>query len=197
MKFTILMGSPRSQGNTAALLAPFLEECRFLGIQTQCIHLYDKKVGPCLGCMACQDVPDSLGCVQKDDFAQIFQEMEDCDVIVLATPVYAFFCTAPMKALLDRAIYAGNKNYGRTKGAALLTGKRVASIVTCGYRPDRGADIWEEGLRRWCKHGKAEYLGMFCRRDLGKSVPFMDEEKQSGVRDFAQAIYISIRMEEV
>lgn len=147
MKFTILMGSPRSQGNTAALLAPFLEECRFLGIQTQCIHLYDKKVGPCLGCMACQDVPDSLGCVQKDDFAQIFQEMEDCDVIVLATPVYAFFCTAPMKALLDRAIYAGNKNYGRTKGAALLNGKRVASIVTCGYRPDRGADLWEEGLR--------------------------------------------------
>ena len=180
MKFTILMGSPRPQGNTAALLAPFLEECRFLGIQTQCIHLYDKKVGPCLGCMACQDVPDSLGCVQKDDFAQIFQEMEDCDVIVLATPVYAFFCTAPMKALLDRAIYAGNKNYGRTKGAALLTGKRVASIVTCGYRPDRG-----------------EYLGMFCRRDLGKSVPFMDEEKESGVRDFAQAIYLSIRMEEV
>ena len=110
MKFTILMGSPRPQGNTAALLAPFLEECRFLGIQTQCIHLYDKKVGPCLGCMACQDVPDSLGCVQKDDFAQIFQEMEDCDVIVLATPVYAFFCTAPMKALLDRAIYAGNKS---------------------------------------------------------------------------------------
>lgn len=59
-------------------------------------------------------------------------------MIVLATPVYAFFCTAPMKALLDRAIYAGNKNYGRTKGAALLNGKRVASIVTCGYRPDRG-----------------------------------------------------------
>ena len=51
MKFTILMGSPRPQGNTAALLAPFLEECRFLGIQTQCIHLYDKKVGPCLGRM--------------------------------------------------------------------------------------------------------------------------------------------------
>ncbi len=48
MKFTILMGSPRPQGNTAALLAPFLEECRFLGIQTQCIHLYDKKVSTCM-----------------------------------------------------------------------------------------------------------------------------------------------------
>lgn len=80
-------------------------------------------------------------------------------MIVLATPVYAFFCTAPMKALLDRAIYAGNKNYGRTKGAALLNGKRVASIVTCGYRPDRGADLWEEGLRRWCKHGGRSIWG--------------------------------------
>lgn len=119
-------------------------------------------------------------------------------MIVLATPVYAFFCTAPMKALLDRAIYAGNKNYGRTKGAALLNGKRVASIVTCGYRPDRGADLWEEGpAPAGASTGRAEYLGMFCRRDLGKSVPFMDEEKESGVRDFAQAIYLSIRMEEV
>lgn len=118
-------------------------------------------------------------------------------MIVLATPVYAFFCTAPMKALLDRAIYAGNKNYGRTKGAPWLNGKRVASIVTCGYRPIGGPTSGRRACARWCKHGRAEYLGMFCRRDLGKSVPFMDEEKESGVRDFAQAIYLSIRMEEV
>lgn len=118
-------------------------------------------------------------------------------MIVLATPVYAFFCTAPMKALLDRAIYAGNKNYGRTKGAALLNGKRVASIVTCGYRPDRGPTSGRRACAAGASTGRAEYLGMFCRRDLGKSVPFMDEEKESGVRDFAQAIYLSIRMEEV
>ena len=52
MKFCVLMGSPREEGNTAALLAPFLEECGALGSQTQVIPLYDRAVNPCLGCMA-------------------------------------------------------------------------------------------------------------------------------------------------
>ena len=49
MKFCVLMGSPRSGGNTAALLAPFLEECAAVGGETGVISLYDKTVNPCLG----------------------------------------------------------------------------------------------------------------------------------------------------
>lgn len=197
MKFCVLMGSPRREGNTAALLRPFLEECGVMGIETEVIRLYDRAVNPCLGCMTCQDVTDSPGCVQDDDFRDIFRAMADSDVIVLATPVYAFFCTAPMKALLDRAIYAGTKNYGAVKGPRLLEGKRVASIITCGYPPERGADLWEEGLKRFCRHGGLEYMGMFCRRDRGRGEPFLNEEREQAVRDFAQAIRMSIRAEEL
>lgn len=191
MKMTVLMGSPREKGNTAALLAPFLEECAALGVETECIRLYEKELRPCLGCMACQDCLDGLGCVQRDDFAQVFRSMTDCGVLVFATPIYAWYCTAPMKALLDRTIYAGNKNYGRVKGPSLLEGKRVASIVTCGYRPEQGADVWEAGLKRCCKHGRMHYIGMLCGRDLGRKVPFLDEEKARSARDFARAIYCS------
>ena len=195
MKFCILMGSPRERGNTASLLVPFLEECGAIGVETQLIPLYDRAVNPCLGCMTCQDAAGGPGCVQDDDFEEIFQTMADCDVIVLATPIYAFFCTAPMKALLDRAIYAGTKNYGREKGARLLAGKRLAAIATCGYPPEKGADLWEEGVKRFCRHGGLEYMGMFCRRDWGRGEPFLNEEREQDVRDFAQAIRISIRAE--
>ena len=197
MKFCVLMGSPRRQGNTAALLAPFMEECTSLGIETQMIWLYEEKVEPCLGCMACQDCMDRPGCVQRDGFEPIFQAMEHCDVIVLATPVYAWYCTAPMKALLDRAVYSGSKNYGRTKGPKLLEGRRVVSIVTCGYPPERGADVWEEGLKRFCRHGGLEYMGMFCRQDRGGEEPFMNKDREQAVRDFARAICLAIRMEEL
>ena len=197
MKLCILMGSPRENGNTAALLAPFLDECAVLGMEAQTIPLYSRTIKPCLGCMACQDCLDGLGCVQDDDFAEIFQAMAGCDVIVPATPVYAFFCTAPMKALLDRAVYAGVKNYGREKGPKLLSGKRLAAVATCGYPPEKGADLWEEGLKRFCRHGGLEYMGMFCRRDRGKSEPFMNEERAQAVRDFAQAIRMSVRAEEL
>ncbi len=193
MKFCVLMGSPRREGNTAALLGPFLEECANLGIETEVIPLYERAVNPCLGCMACQDRLDGPGCVQDDDFGEIFQAMANCDVIVLATPIYSFFCAAPMKALLDRTIYAGVKNYGQEKGPRLLEGKRLVSIVTCGYPPERGADLWEEGLKRFCRHGKLEYMGLFCRQDRGGGEPFLNEDRVRAVRDFVQAIRISIR----
>lgn len=192
MRMTVLMGSPRKNGNTAALTAPFLEECAALGIEAKCVWLYEKALRPCLGCMACQDCLDGLGCVQRDDFASIFRSMAGCDVLVFATPIYAWYCTAPMKALLDRTIYAGNKNYGRVKGPALLAGKYVASIATCGYRPERGADLWEAGLKRCCKHGGMRYIGMLCGRDLGRKVPFLDAEKVQSARDFARTIYCSV-----
>lgn len=192
MNFCVLVGSPRENGNTVTLLAPFLEECAEMGIESSVISLYDRVVNPCLGCMACQDCMDGLGCIQDDDFEEIFQAMAGCDVIILATPIYSFFCTAPMKALLDRTVYAGTKNYGQEKGPRLLEGKRLAAIATCGYSPERGADLWEEGLKRFCRHGGLEYMGMLCRRDWGKREPFMNEEREQAARDFAQAIRMSI-----
>lgn len=197
MKFAVLMGSPRPEGNTAALLRPFLEECTRMGVETQCFRLNELSLLPCRGCMACQEVPDRLGCVQEDDLSKVFEAMEDCDVMVLATPIYSWYCTPAMKALMDRAIYAGNKYYGREKGASLLEGRRVATVVTCGYRPQEGADLWEQGLKRWCAHGKMEYMGMLCRRDLGRKVPFLDEEKEQAARDFAQAICLAVKTEEL
>ena len=193
MKICVCTGSPRAEGNAAALLAPFLEECRALRVETQVISLYDRAVKPCLGCMTCQDCLKGPGCAQDDGFEEIFQAMADSDVIVLATPIYAFFCTAPMKALLDRAIYAGTKNYGRVKGRRLLEGKRLASIVTCGYPPERGAGLWEEGLKRFCRHGGLEYMGILCRQDRGGAEPFMNEDRTQAARDFAQALVLAVR----
>ena len=178
------------------MLAPFLEECAALGVEVEEICLYDRDVKPCLGCMVCQDRLEDLGCVQEDDFSSVFRAMEDCDVLVLATPIYAWYCTAPMKALVDRAIYAGNKNYGAVKGPAMLSGKKLAAVATCGYPPEKGADLWESGLKRWCRHGKMEYMGMLCGRDLGRKTPFMDDEKERDAREFARMLYRSLTKED-
>jgi len=196
MKFCVLMGSPRKDGNTAALLAPFLEECAALGVETETIRLYDKRIAPCLGCGTCQDCMDGPGCVQEDDFQKIFRAMANCDVLIFATPIYSWYCTPPMKALMDRAIYAGKKNYGREKGPALLAGRRAATIVTCGYPPERGTDLWEEGLKRWCRHGRLEYLGILCRQDRGGGEPFLTEDRAQAARDFAQALRMTLQLED-
>ena len=103
MQFTILFGSPRPRGNTAALVAPFLDECARLGAETEQIGLYGRELRPCLGCMACQEEPDGPGCVQRDDFPEIFGKMAASDLVVFATPIYYYGMCGQMKTLLDRA----------------------------------------------------------------------------------------------
>ena len=78
----------------------------------------------------------------------IFDSVLSCDMILLASPIYSWYCTAPMKAVLDRLVYGLNKYYGEQKGPSLWAGKKVALITTCGYSPDKGADIWEEGITK-------------------------------------------------
>ena len=192
MKYTILMGSPKRDGNTAALLEYFMDENAEMGIEQDVVWLYDRDVKPCLGCKACQDKTDCLGCVQNDDFQAIFDSIQTSDVIVLATPIYSWYCTPPMKAVMDRLIYAGCKYYGKEKKQSAYFMKQVATITTCGYKPNTGADLWEEGLRRWCDHAEMDYLGMFCRRDVGKKEDFTNPQVEFDVRDFAHALYIMV-----
>ena len=48
MNVCVLMGSPRKEGNTAALLRPFCEELSKSGAAVEVHWLYDLEIQPCL-----------------------------------------------------------------------------------------------------------------------------------------------------
>lgn len=189
MKVCILMGSPRKQGNTNALLGPFRQELEGLGAETETVWLHALEIRPCTACRACQRDWTAFGCAQRDDVPMIFDKVLACDLIVLATPIYSWYCTPPMKALLDRLVYGMDKYYGAEKGPALWAGKALALLLTCGYRPERGCDLFEEGMRRYCRHSRLRYLGSHAERHLGYDVPFMDGEKEARTRTFARELW--------
>ena len=184
----ILMGSPRQQGNTAALLEPFCQELKHGGAETEVVRLYDRDIRPCRACRACQKDWTMFGCPQQDDVHSIFDRALAADLMVLATPIYAWYCTAPMKALLDRLVYGMNKFYGETRGPSLWEGKAMALLLTCGYRPEKGCDLFETGMKRYCAHSRLRYLGSHAERHLGYDMPFMDEEKAERTRTFARLL---------
>lgn len=188
MKACVLMGSPRKGGNTAALLKPFCEELRTGGAEAETVWLYDKDIQPCIACRTCQRDWTAFGCVRRDDGQELFNLVLGSDLIVLATPIYAWYCTPPMKALLDRLVYGMNKFYGEAKGPSLWKGKAVALLETCGYRPEKGCDLFEEGMRRYCRHSGLRYLGSHAERHLGYDTVFMDGEKEARTRAFARDV---------
>lgn len=184
----ILLGSPRKQGNTIQVVRPFVEEMERLGNICSTVWLYDKELRPCIACRACQRDWTIFGCPQQDDMEDIFKDILQADILVLATPIYSWYCTPPMKAVLDRLVYGMNKYYGDTKGPSLWAEKHVGLITTCGYRPEHGADLWEDGVKRYCKHSQLQYIGMLAERHLGYQSVFMDEAKAERAREFAQHI---------
>ena len=59
----------------------------------------------------------------------------------------------------------------------------VAAVLTCGYRPEKGTDLFAEGMRRWCRHTGMRWLGSLEERHMGYGT-----EKASRARAFAQTL---------
>lgn len=100
-KVLILSASPRKGGNSDTLCDEFLRGATEAGHQAEKVFLSDKKIGYCTGCGACGR---TQRCVQKDDMAEILDEMVRSDAIVLATPVYFYTMDAQLKTLIDRTV---------------------------------------------------------------------------------------------
>lgn len=106
---TILFASPRKKGNTAALMEAFTHKFRFEGQEVTVFVLYEMDIVGCRACLACQDVFDAFACPIQDDMQEIFDSIRMSDLILLASPIYSWYVTAPLKAALDRLVYGMNK----------------------------------------------------------------------------------------
>lgn len=89
MRTLIINGSPRPEGNTAALIA---EMKKHLHGEVLEISAFRSKVAPCVDCRGCWT---TAKCVVHDDMQLIYSD--DFDRVVLASPVY--FGTLPGKVL--------------------------------------------------------------------------------------------------
>lgn len=186
MKVLILMGSPRLRGNTAELCKYFIDELRVQKTEVKYIELEKMTINPCRECYVCQDVAGEYGCAQKDDMVEIANEILWADLIVLATPIFSWYCTAKMKAVLDRH-YGFNKYYGNAEGC-LWEGKKVGIIATHGYDGDYATETFETGVKRLCVHSNLKYVGMYSVQDNDNLTSFQTEEAIVGAKAFARKV---------
>ena len=99
-KMVTLLGSPRANGNSAAIAGRFTEIAEKYGAETKTYSLNKLKFRGCQACMMCKDKLDR--CALKDDLEPVLDDIRDADVLVLATPVYFADVTAQMKMFIDR-----------------------------------------------------------------------------------------------
>lgn len=118
MKITVLNGSPRANGNTATMAAEFAKGAAEAGHEVTTIHVGGKKVAGCLGCGYC--FTHNGNCVQKDDMTEIWEALNQTDLVVFASPIYWWEVTAQMKSVIDRLYAHGSIGFHFNKIALLL-----------------------------------------------------------------------------
>lgn len=101
-KVLVLSGSPRRNGNSDILCDRFIAGAEEAGNSCEKVFIRDKKIAPCLGCYYCEN--NGGECAQKDDMAALLQSMIDCDVLVLASPVYFYSVDSQIKMVIDRCV---------------------------------------------------------------------------------------------
>ena len=100
------------------------------GHQVLTVRLMEKKIGFCHACDAC--MKNGGVCILKDDMAELLEQFQKADVLVLATPIYFYGISAQMKTFIDRT-YPIWQHLGK---------KEVYYIISAGL----GTDIIERSL---------------------------------------------------
>ena len=99
MKVLGIAGSPRLGGNTDHLLVEVLKGAKDKGAEVKTIYICDLDISPCQHCNYCYQTGD---CKVTDDIVKVYEELEQADRIVIASPLHFMSVTAQLKAMIDR-----------------------------------------------------------------------------------------------
>ncbi|MBA2846682.1 multimeric flavodoxin WrbA [Methanococcus maripaludis] len=108
MKVVAINGSPKKQGNTALLINKILDGAKSNGAEIIQYDIDKMNVNGCKGCMHCRS---EFKCAQKDDMAEILENLKEADVLVIGSPIYMWQVTGQAKIFLDRLYPVVNADF--------------------------------------------------------------------------------------
>lgn len=109
MKHLIICASPRAKGRSASLSKALWHalKLRYPKDQARLVMLRDLDINPCTACNACErraitTRDQQLFCIFHDDMEDLRNALNDCDALLLVSPVFFAGAPAQLKAFLDR-----------------------------------------------------------------------------------------------
>jgi len=100
MHTLIILSSPRKNGNSETLarsVASGIEQHPDTTVEF--IRLNDLHISPCQGCGGCNKTST---CVINDDMTPLYEKVDNCDHLILVSPIYFYGLSAQGKAFVDR-----------------------------------------------------------------------------------------------
>lgn len=126
-KILLVDASPRRGGNSEIVVDTLAEHLN--GCEVTVFNMREHDCRSCLACAACQN-KDTQMCVQKDDITPLLPVIDQCDAIVVASPIYNQQITSLAKLFIERFypfFHVERENMSNTS----KQGKKAALVCSC------------------------------------------------------------------
>jgi multimeric flavodoxin WrbA len=142
MNVLCVLGSPRKKGNSATIARRFLKVAADRGAMIETYILNELDYRPCQACYACKTKLEH--CALEDDLTPVLKALGECDLVVVATPVYFGDISAQTKAFIDRTFsFAKPDFHSRPDPVRFAPGKKMLWIITQKSPEDDFSDIFQ------------------------------------------------------
>lgn len=122
MKTLVFNGSPKANGDTKVLIDAL---CADLSGEVKEISCRD-NIAPCNDCRYCWNLP---GCSIQDDMQDVYAYLQDCNNIVVASPIWFSSLSGPLLNLASRLQTYFAAKYFRKESVALTRKNGVLILV--------------------------------------------------------------------
>jgi len=146
-KVLVLNGSPKKKGSTAQLAEEAARALADNGTETETIFLNEVAIKGCQACMWCKK-NNVAECAVKDGMQDLHKKIQECDGIIVASPIYFGNVTAQTSLWLNRMYPYLNMDLS----SKLPKGKKIAFIFAQGnpdasaFRPVTDIFVWALGV---------------------------------------------------
>jgi len=191
MKVLLINGSPHVKGCTARALREVADALNECGIETRDCWI---GVKPLPGCMACGHCQQTGQCVFTDTVNQAAQLMQECDGLVVGTPVYYASPNGALLSFLDRLFFSAGPRLAFKPAAAIASSRRAGSVTsmdvinkyfTINNMPVVSSQYWNEVHGFTPDDVEQDLEGLQTMRMLGRNMAWLlraiDVAKQHGV----------------
>ena len=124
MRVLILNGSPHKDGCTSTALKEVEKILNQEGIETQTLQIGNLEIR---GCIACNYCKEHKKCVFDDVVNEAAKIFEQCDGLLIGSPVYYSGASGTLLSFLDRFFHSSYIKKSMKVGAAILSSRRAGS----------------------------------------------------------------------
>lgn len=186
MKVLMINGSPRAKGNTYIALYEMEKIFSESGVETEIVQVGNKDIR---GCIACGSCAEKGKCVFDDMVNETASKFEECDGLVVASPVYYASANATLIAFLDRLFYSTHFDKTMKVGASIVAARRgglsstfdeLNKYFTITGMPIASSQYWNSIHGGSPGEAQQDAEGLQTMRTLAKNMTFLMKSIQLG-----------------